>query len=102
MTLSAAEELEAMKAHDLDAPPPPREALGSGTDQDADSPPSSQASTGSRTSTTTVIEGDERKRRFGNLTLCPDLEDAEDDLRHEQRRKRRRRTNNSKVEEEEG
>ena len=96
MTLSAAKELEAMKAHDHDAPPPPHEALVSGTDQDADSPPSSQASTGSRTSTTTVIEGDQRKWRFGNLTLCPDLEDAEDDLRQEQqRRKRRRRTNNS-------
>ena len=100
MTLSAAEELEAMKAHDHDAPPSLWEAPESGTYEDAVSPPNSPASTGSRTSTTTVIEGDARKWRFGNLTLCPDLEDAEDDLRQEQRWKRRRRTNNSKVEEE--
>ena len=96
MTLSAAEELEAMKAHDHDAPSPPHEAWESGTDS-LDSEDDSQASQETR------VDGRRRKRGFEEMMLRMSTgpRKAEVDLRQQQRRQRRRRTNNSKVEEEE-
>ena len=99
MTLSAAEELEAMKAHDHDAPSL-WEAPESGVDEDADSEDDSQASHETR------VDGHRRKRGFEEMMLRMSTgpRKAEVDLRQQQRRQRRqrrRRTNNSKVEEKE-
>ena len=83
MTLSAAEELEAMKAHDHDAPSSLWEAWESGTDS-LDSEDDSQASKETR------VDGRRRKRGFEEMMLRMST-----GPRKGERRQRRRRTNNS-------